>query len=402
VQPKIHPFNEHLIPPEKIDSHAFYVIEKLRDAGFLAYLVGGSVRDLLLNVRPKDFDISTSAKPEEIKQLFRGNCILIGRRFRLAHVRFGRKILEVSTFRSGDIESDALVLRDNIWGSAHEDALRRDFTINGLFYDPKTQNIIDYVNGFDDAKKKILRTIGNPRLRFIQDPVRMIRLLKFHSRFGFEMEANTHNALGECKEEIKKSSPARILEELLRMLESGSSKSFFLSLQEEGLLALLMPKFSSVLEKEKTIYDYLHQADLLICKHHPYPTDRSLLLSCLLFPSFEKRIRELPHKNPHLGIVAEEAKELIHEFFLPFFQISRNMKAQLISILTHQFRIAPPFEVLSRRIRIPSDPAFSLALQFFKIRATLNEKLLPTFVLWNDHQMRYHKTHPQVKTSRHR
>ncbi len=404
MQPNIYSFQEHLIPPEKIDSHAFYVIEKLRNAGFLAYLVGGSVRDLLLNVRPKDFDISTSAKPEEIKHLFRGNCILIGRRFRLAHVRFGKKVLEVSTFRAGDIESEALVLRDNIWGSPQEDALRRDFTINGLFYDPQSQNVIDYVNGFDDAKKKILRTIGNPRLRFIQDPVRMIRLLKFHARFGFAIDAETQAALSECREEIKKSSPARIFEELLRMLESGHSKQFFHLLQNQGLLSLLLPKLSLVVEREKTIYDYLHQADLLTSKHFPRLPDRSILLSCLLFSSLDKKIHHLTQKSPklHLGIIAEEAKEMIHDFFLPLFQLSRNMKGMVVSILTHQFRLTPPFEIKNRRVRIPSDPAFSLALQFFNIRCMLNEQLLPTFTLWNEHLMRFHKMHSQEKIVRRR
>ena len=132
MQPKIYYFDEHKIAPDKIDIHACYVIEKLRSAGFTAYLVGGGVRDLLLNQRPKDFDISTSAKPEEIKSLFR-NAILIGRRFRLAHIRFGRKIIEVSTFRSGATEEAGLIVRDNEWGNEEEDVLRRDFTINGLF-----------------------------------------------------------------------------------------------------------------------------------------------------------------------------------------------------------------------------------------------------------------------------
>jgi len=132
VEPKVYSSKEHKIPIDKIDHHAIYIIEKLKHAGFIAYLVGGSVRDLILGLKPKDFDISTSAKPEEIKKLFK-SCILIGKRFRLAHIRFGKKIIEVSTFRSGDIEEKNLILRDNVWGSPKEDAKRRDFTINVLF-----------------------------------------------------------------------------------------------------------------------------------------------------------------------------------------------------------------------------------------------------------------------------
>src|SRR6185503_17825507 len=211
---KKYSFEEHGLSLQHIDLDALYVMEKLRAAGFVAYLVGGSVRDLLLNQKPKDFDISTSAQPEEIKKLFR-NCILIGRRFRLAHIRFGKKTLEVSTFRSGATESDELIVRDNVWGSPEEDATRRDFTINGLFYDPATQEVIDYVDGYDDLQKKTLRTIGQPYIRFRQDPVRMLRLLKFQARFGFNVDSPSQIALVECRAEIVKSAPARILEELL-------------------------------------------------------------------------------------------------------------------------------------------------------------------------------------------
>ena len=195
------------------------------------------MRDLLLDKKPKDFDISTSAEPEEIKQLFR-SCILIGRRFRLAHIRFGKKILEVSTFRSGDAENDELILRDNKWGTPEQDVLRRDFTINGLFYDPSTQTIIDYVGGYPDLQKKVLRTIGQPFIRFRQDPVRMLRLIKFQARFGFDVDSAARIALLECRQEIVKSSSARIQEELLRMLESGASEPFSASWQNMGLSTL--------------------------------------------------------------------------------------------------------------------------------------------------------------------
>ena len=186
----------HGIDRLAIDPKAIYVLEKLHASSYIAYLVGGSVRDLLLKKKPKDFDISTSAKPEEIKALF-PSAILIGKRFRLAHVRFGRKIIEVSTFRAGDIDSEALITEDNIWGNPKEDALRRDFTINGLFYDPKKEEIIDYVAGYSDLKNRMLRTIGFPLQRFKQDPVRMIRCLKFQARFALTVEGE--NALCSCR-----------------------------------------------------------------------------------------------------------------------------------------------------------------------------------------------------------
>ena len=160
----------------------------LQNAGHTAYLVGGSVRDLLLGLHPKDFDISTSAKPEEIKRLFQRHCLLIGRRFRLAHIRYENKIFEVSTFRAGDTTSSSLIVHDNQWGNEEEDVLRRDFTTNALFYDPSKETILDYVGGVEDTKRGLLKTVGDPEARFRQDPVRMIRMLKFQARFGFRCD----------------------------------------------------------------------------------------------------------------------------------------------------------------------------------------------------------------------
>ena len=194
MQPKIYHANEHDISITLIDPDAILILKKLKEAGFQAYLVGGSVRDLLVKKQPKDFDISTSARPEQIKQIFQRNCMLIGRRFRLAHIRFGHRIFEVSTFRAGENDSD-LIIHDNIWGTPEEDVLRRDFTMNGLFYDPTTHTVIDYVGGWHDIHNNLLKTIGEPSTRFKQDPVRMIRLLKFQSRFNFDIEAHTASSM---------------------------------------------------------------------------------------------------------------------------------------------------------------------------------------------------------------
>ena len=162
---RVYQQSEHGLAKKNIDQEALHVVETLRRAGHAAYIVGGSVRDLLLGKTPKDFDISTSAKPEEIRPLFR-RCFLIGKRFRLAHVHMGEKVLEVATFRKGDNTDETLIVEDNEWGSEEEDVLRRDFTINGLLYDPHDETIIDYVDGYSDAKQSLLRSIGNPFIRF--------------------------------------------------------------------------------------------------------------------------------------------------------------------------------------------------------------------------------------------
>ena len=387
---KIYPQREHQLPLKDIDPDALYVLQKLRDAGFIAYLVGGSVRDLLLKRRPKDYDISTSAQPEEIKRLFR-NCILIGRRFRLAHIRFGKKTLEVSTFRTGDTEADALITRDNEWGTPEEDVRRRDFTINGLFYDASNQTIIDYVGGYSDIQKKYLRTIGQPYLCFKQDPVRMIRLLKFQARFGFEIDPDVRGALLDCRGEIIKSSQARILEELFRMLESGSGAPFMRLMTENGILQLLLPALASFLETKEgdDVYAYLHEIDEVSHeKEIEEPSlDRSLLLSCLIYPFLEKHVKVHfldQDKIPHLGEIHKEAYAVTDEIFRPFFILPRRIRITMTEILTSQYRLIPLEKKRPVRLRIPNDPDFALALQFLSLRSYIEPGLKKVWEDWND------------------
>lgn len=384
---KIYSSAEHSITKDQIDPDALYVMEKLIKAGHVAFLVGGSVRDLLLQRKPKDFDISTSALPEEIKQIFR-NCILIGRRFRLAHVRFGRKIIEVSTFRSGDTEDASLIVRDNQWGTPEEDVMRRDFTINGLYYDPATESIIDYVGGFPDLQRKYLRTIGQPFVRFKQDPVRMLRLLKFQARFGFEIDSQAHIALLDCKGDILKSSQARVLEELLRMLESGSSHFFFKLLAEYGMMHLMMPMLAEALDSplRSDVYAYLSEVDRMMKEPQNPAIDRSLLLCCLLYPLLHQKVQSRfadRERHPHLGEIFLEAKSIVDAVFHPFFHLSRRLRLGILSILTGQYRLTPFDGRILRRIRIPKDPQFPDALQFLQIRACLEPGLQKVWEEWN-------------------
>lgn len=388
VQQKIYPFEEHRLDINKVDPDALYVMEKLRAAGFTAYLVGGSVRDLLLQKKPKDYDISTSAEPEQIKKLFR-NCILIGRRFRLAHIRFGRKILEVSTFRSGDVDAEALIIRDNEWGSPEEDAMRRDFTINGLFYDPASETIIDYVDGYPDIQKRYLRTIGVPFIRFKQDPVRMIRLLKFQARFGFEVDPDSRIALIDCKNEILKSSSARILEELLRMLELGASHSFFKLMTEHGVLQLMLPSLASFMETPDgaEVYSFLEEVDTTF-HEPPLPIlDRTILLCSLLFPLLQKHIQQQfveRERHPHLGEIQNASHDLVDDVFRPFFHIPRRLRMGVVSILTSQYRLTPLEKKRGHRIRIPQDPDFPFALKFLEIRCSLEPGLQKIWEEWKE------------------
>lgn len=380
----------HNISLDDIDKDALYILEKLKVKGFSAYLVGGGVRDLLLGKKPKDFDISTSAKPEEIKKLFR-NCILIGRRFRLAHIRFGKKIIEVSTFRSGSTENDELITRDNDFGTEEEDALRRDFTINGLLYDSEKQTVIDYVGGYPDIEKKLLRMIGQPYVRFKQDPVRMLRCVKFKARFGFEVEKETFQALIDSKGEILKSSQARILEEILRMLEIGSSYNFFKLMTSTGLLELLMPALSHFLESKdgERIFSFLKEVDLFHLENIYTLLPRSVLLTCLIFPHLQRTLLELV--NPHYGRIQLEANKVIDNFFYPFFNIPRRTRGQIVDILISQYRITPLTKRKERSIRIPRIPDFKDALTFFNLRARLEPGLKEILEKW---QIAFEKAPP--------
>ncbi len=403
VEQKVYSLTEHKLSKDRIDPDALYILEKLRHAGFIAYLVGGSVRDLLLNRSPKDYDISTSAEPEEIKKVFR-NCILIGRRFRLAHIRFGKKIIEVSTFRSGDLESDSLIVRDNEWGSQEEDVMRRDFTINGLFYDSANETIIDYVGGYLDLQKELLRTIGQPFLRFKQDPVRMLRLLKFQARFSFKIEDESHIAMLECRSEITKSSPARILEEVLRMLESGSSASFFHLITEHGFLQFLVPSLAAFMEADPTdeIFSYLEEIDAKIHEFADHPLRRSILLSCLGFPMMQQRIKTHyieRNRTPHLGEIQNEAHNLIHEVFSHFFQVPRRIKFEIASIFTSQYRLTPIESRTRGRKRIPHDAEFPAAIEFLQIRAAIEPGLESTWKEW-DEAYRTFMAHPRKPRAR--
>lgn len=416
MKPSIYFAKDHGIDPSLIDPDALYILERLRKAGYTAYLVGGSVRDLLLKRVPKDFDISTSAWPEQIKQLFQRQCILIGRRFRLAHIRFGHKIIEVSTFRTGENESD-LIIHDNQWGSPEEDVLRRDFTINGLFYEASNHTVIDYVGGWQDIQDHTLRTIGDPEKRFKQDPVRLLRLLKFQARFGFKIDPATEQAARVCYQEIVKSSPARTLEEILRMMESGFSAPFFKLLAQYGLLGTLFPGLTDFLRQAhgKTVFHYLTCADQLNQHKGKNVLERPVLVACLLFPILEKELQQhyLSKKQmPHIGDITLLTTSLIKDIFIhPFSHFPRRISSIMASILVTQYRLTPLTGKRHYREKLFRHKEFMLALKFLKIRALVNADLVDIYTsirnqyrqISRHSERRHHhpSPHPRHSTKQH-
>jgi poly(A) polymerase len=246
---RIIPREAHCISRKQISSGALRVLYRLNEAGYAAYLVGGAVRDLLLGGQPKDFDIATSATPEQVKHLFR-NCRLIGRRFRLAHVVFGPEIVEVATFRgSGDDGNgngdrhvvDGRIVRDNVWGSIEEDALRRDFTVNALYYNIADFSVRDYVGGYEDVQRRVMRLIGDPMLRYREDPVRMLRAVRLAAKLDFSIAADARAPFAELGELLLQAPPARLFDEMLKMFLAGNGLKSFRALDQAGLTADVFP-----------------------------------------------------------------------------------------------------------------------------------------------------------------
>src|SRR5437868_6009051 len=281
------------IREEWLDSDAVKVVRRLKKADFTAYLVGGCVRDLLLGMHPKDFDVATSAHPNQVKATFR-NSRLIGRRFRLAHVYYkGGKVIEVSTFRANpldelaDLPQDLLIRHDNVFGDEEEDARRRDFTINGLFYEVDEGRVVDHVGGKADLRARLVRTIGDPDVRMREDPVRILRAIRFAAKCGLSVEARTYAAMKTHVAEIPRCAPPRVLEEVLKLLRSGASRRSFELLRDVGALRVLLPPVAEHLERSGPEAAERHLRALDALDAHvrvgEIPSD-AVLLAALLAP----------------------------------------------------------------------------------------------------------------------
>lgn len=244
---------EHGIDPKLVSPNALRVTQTLQEAGFKAFIVGGAVRDLLLGVKPKDFDIATNATPEQVKRLFR-RAFIIGKRFQIVHVMLGQEQLEVTTFRGSSTDGapkdeHGRVLRDNTFGEQHEDAIRRDFTINAMYYDPATQTVLDYHGGIADVRSKTLRIIGVPEARFREDPVRLLRVVRFAAKLNFTIDPTTSAPIAVMAPLINNVPAARVFDEMLKLLMSGQALACLQQLRKEGLHHGLLPLLDVVLEQ---------------------------------------------------------------------------------------------------------------------------------------------------------
>lgn len=372
-----------------IDPDALKVLYRLSRHGYIAYLVGGSVRDLLLRRKPKDFDVSTSAHPRQIKKLFR-NCFLIGRRFRLAHIRFGQKVIETSTFRSEPVPMDPAAPptdlyqhRDNTFGTPSEDAHRRDFTVNGLFYDIKTFNVIDHVGGLKDLDKRLIRSIGDPHIRFREDPVRMLRAVRFASRLGFKIEPGTYRAILEHHEDITKASAPRLLEEIARLFAYGSGEKAFRMLRKTGLLNDLLPEVNDYIDASEDngalIWGCLKALDSLSLPADQEP-NLALRLAALCYGMFDARVSFLQQRGRkiiHLDVARDTVGKLTKHLPVP-----RKIQFEIVSMLACQQRMGDPSRRFSKR-RFMSQPVFPNALRLYAIRITASGEKESQLDRWN-------------------
>lgn len=389
MPPRIISRKEHRISRKQISPNALRTLYRLHENGFIAHLVGGCVRDLLMGRTPKDFDIVTDAAPGQIKRLFR-NCRLVGRRFRLAHLQFQDEILEVSTFRAltpppdGE-EADAeggrsrfprhlkdetgMVLRDNYFGTPEEDALRRDFTINALAYNIADFSVIDYTGGLSDLDQRLIRPIGDPYVRFTEDPVRMLRAVRFAASHGFEIEAAAWESICELSPTISRASPERLYEEIQKVFLLGSGRAAFDYLERSGLLAGLFPDFSRALRDKSGLVDRV-KADLEIldrqCRNGAPPTV-PLFLAAFFGPVLEEAALELNRE----GIPHRQALESVCAGFLraqcKTVKIHGRAGSRMGAILALQpsLQRRPP----RRPARMGNRPEFADAVAYLRITA---------------------------------
>lgn len=383
ITPIIRARREHIISRRDLDPDALKVLYRLTRAGHTAYLVGGSVRDLLLARTPKDFDISTDAQPRQLQKMF-SNCILIGRRFRLAHLRYGDKVIETSTFRAKPVvaNDDLLQTDDNVFGTAAEDALRRDFTINGLFYCVEAFTVIDYVGGLADLSAKLIRSIGDPQIRFQEDPIRMLRAIRFAARLDFTIEEETYAALVAHKTLIHKASKPRLLEEIYRLFQYRAGEKAVRLLWQTGMLAEILPTINNYLQKFQNpetalLWQYLSAAE---------QTDietPDLFIASLFFPLIAEKLSLPPAMMSQRDLY--NAYDEIVSPFLEFYKVPRRVGETARLLVSNQHRFFVNVNKVSpKRLRFMTQAWFPATLQLFTIINTANNGDRAIAIKWHD------------------
>ena len=415
-KPQIIPRTAHGVSRSEISENALKVLYRLKNSGYHAYLVGGGVRDILLGLKPKDFDVATDAHPEQVRELFR-NCRLIGRRFRLAHVHFGREIIEVSTFRASHIdavdgeghEEDGRIIRDNVYGKLDDDVWRRDFTVNALYYNIEDYSIVDYVGGLEDIKKRQLRLIGIPEDRYQEDPVRMLRAIRFAIKLDFSIHPVSEQPIRKLAPLLEEIPEARLFEEFLKLFMSGQSEKTYQQLREYGLFAKLFPQTEEFLNRgdefiHKLLTSAFRNTDTRLAEDKPV-TPAFLLAALLWVP-----VRDLANNHEANGLSEMDAIHLASDAVISHQINSTSMPRRF----THMARDMWALQVRLKNIRgkrplkLLAHQRFRAAYDFLLLRAEAGEDIQELASWWTafqeehmDIQLNAKKEH-QKKRFRHR
>jgi poly(A) polymerase len=408
------PASEHGIDPERVDERAVRVVRTLQEAGHQAYIVGGAVRDLLVGGRPKDFDVATDATPEQVKALFR-RAFIIGRRFRIVHVIFGRgrdhEVVEVSTFRayldSGEaeqvegneqsrsalagkshvVDASGRVLRDNVWGPQIEDAARRDFTVNAMYYDPVTQVVVDYHHGLRDLKKKMLRMIGDPATRYREDPVRLIRVLRFAAKLGFEIEPGTKKPMAETAALLDAVPPSRLFDEMIKLLQTGHALASVAELRKQGmtkLFPLLAPLMNGGIKHKNQQVQFIEAAladtDTRVAEGRGVAP--SFMLACLMWYEVRERWQAAKAQGVHAVPALQQSIDAVFDARIGDISGRGKLGADMREIWLMQPRFerragASPYSLIEQ-------PRYRAAYDFLRLRADCGEVEVELADWWED------------------
>jgi len=395
-QLRVIPRDVHGVSRKQMSPNALRVLYRLREGGFGAYLVGGAVRDLLIGGQPKDFDVATDATPEQVKALFR-NCRLIGRRFRLAHVVYGREIIEVATFRAnggdddGDRQTDdgGRLLRDNIYGSIEDDAVRRDFTANALYYAIEDFSVRDYVGGYADVQARLLRLIGEPEARYREDPVRMLRAARLAAKLGFTIEPGTAEPIARLAPLLADAAPARLFEETLKLFLSGHAVASFEHLEAHGLLPALLPETAKALASNSSgalrrmLVQGLRNTDARVANDEP--VSPAFLYAVLLWPAYCRALAQLQAQGVHAAEAQRRAADRV-----TMHQVARTALPRRFSLPMQEiWLLQPRFSLRQRKrvFRLLAHPRFRAAVDFLELRLAASDSHAEDVAFWREAQL---------------
>lgn len=379
-----------MISRANISEPALNVLYRLKKAGFSAYLVGGCVRDLLLGREPKDFDVTTDARPEQIRELFR-NCRLVGRRFRLAHVRFGRDIIEVATFRGPPeqgLSENGRIVSDNVYGTLEQDAWRRDFSVNALYYNIRDFSVVDYTGGMEDLKAGRLRLIGEPVTRYREDPVRMLRAVRFAAKLGFTLHPNSEAPIWELAPSLQEIPSARLFEEILKLFLGGYSVQTFELLRHFDLFRWLFPQTEACLAEEEKgfprtfLAEALGNTDARIAEGKPVTP--AFLFAALLWEPTRKLTERYQQEGMPEAQAIREAAEIVLANQAIHVALPRRFSLPMREIWYLQPRFA--YRRGKRPLRLLQHPRFRAAYDFLLLRAQSGEELEELCQWWTEIQ----------------